>query len=112
MAIPKKGTRALLAHPCRVAFRWLAFQQGPSVSCRRVLLLLLGMRAASVVAVSARVVVGYHDVFSRRDPLVAVALPVAMVLRRVRRARQDLARLGCFRGLGWHVGDPAHRTFW
>ncbi|MQL76284.1 hypothetical protein Taro_008673 [Colocasia esculenta] len=31
---------------------WLAFQQGPSVSCRRVLLLLLGARAMSVVAVS------------------------------------------------------------
>ncbi|MQL83133.1 hypothetical protein Taro_015628 [Colocasia esculenta] len=44
MALPKKGTHALLAHPCRVAFRWLAFQQGPSV-----LPLLLGVRASSVV---------------------------------------------------------------
>ncbi|MQL94107.1 hypothetical protein Taro_026759 [Colocasia esculenta] len=32
--------------------RWLAFQQGPSVSCRRVSLLLLGARAASMVASS------------------------------------------------------------
>ncbi|MQL70631.1 hypothetical protein Taro_002937 [Colocasia esculenta] len=31
--------------------RWLAFQQGLSVSCRRVLLLLLGARAANVVAI-------------------------------------------------------------
>ncbi|MQM16188.1 hypothetical protein Taro_049141, partial [Colocasia esculenta] len=30
--------------------RWLALQQGPSVSCRRALLLLLGVRASSVVA--------------------------------------------------------------
>ncbi|MQL70894.1 hypothetical protein Taro_003196, partial [Colocasia esculenta] len=36
----------------RDSLSWLAFQQGPSVSCRRVLLLLLGARAASVVAVS------------------------------------------------------------
>ncbi|MQM00116.1 hypothetical protein Taro_032846, partial [Colocasia esculenta] len=34
MVVPKKGTRALLARLCRVL--WLAFQQGPSVSCRRV----------------------------------------------------------------------------
>ncbi|MQM00945.1 hypothetical protein Taro_033690 [Colocasia esculenta] len=46
MAVPKKGTRALLTRPCVVAVRWLAFQQGPSV-----LLLLLGVHAASVVAV-------------------------------------------------------------
>ncbi|MQM18098.1 hypothetical protein Taro_051083 [Colocasia esculenta] len=39
--------------------RWLAFQQGPSLSCRRVLLLLVGVRAASVVVVSARAVVGF-----------------------------------------------------
>ncbi|MQM20001.1 hypothetical protein Taro_053016 [Colocasia esculenta] len=50
MVVPKKGTRALLARPCRVVFRWLAFQQGPSVSYRRVLLLLLAAHAASVVA--------------------------------------------------------------
>ncbi|MQM19129.1 hypothetical protein Taro_052129 [Colocasia esculenta] len=37
MAVPKKGTSTLLARPCRVAFR-------------RVLLLLLGTRAASEVA--------------------------------------------------------------
>ncbi|MQM17925.1 hypothetical protein Taro_050908 [Colocasia esculenta] len=61
MSVPKKGTRALLARPCRVAVRWLAFQQGPSVSCRRVLLLLLGEHAScasSVVAVFARAMVG------------------------------------------------------
>ncbi|MQL95426.1 hypothetical protein Taro_028095 [Colocasia esculenta] len=50
MVVPKKGTSTLLARPCRVAFRWLAFSQGPSVSCRRVLLLLLGARAVSEVA--------------------------------------------------------------
>ncbi|MQM19952.1 hypothetical protein Taro_052965 [Colocasia esculenta] len=38
---------------------WLAFQQGPSVSCRRVLLLLPGVRAASMVAVFARAAVGF-----------------------------------------------------
>ncbi|MQL72181.1 hypothetical protein Taro_004502, partial [Colocasia esculenta] len=37
----------------------LAFQQGLSVSCRRVLLLLLGARAASVVAVFAQAAVGF-----------------------------------------------------
>ncbi|MQM22485.1 hypothetical protein Taro_055538 [Colocasia esculenta] len=52
MVVPKKGTRALLARPCRVAVRWLAFQQGSSVICRRVLLLLLGAHASSVVVVS------------------------------------------------------------
>ncbi|MQL75354.1 hypothetical protein Taro_007729 [Colocasia esculenta] len=36
------------AHPPTLS-RWLAFQQGPSVSCRRMLLLLMGARAASVV---------------------------------------------------------------
>ncbi|MQL88674.1 hypothetical protein Taro_021234 [Colocasia esculenta] len=59
MAVPKKGSSTLMSRPCRVAFRraiglccrWLAFQQGPSVSCRRALLLLLGARAANVVAV-------------------------------------------------------------
>ncbi|MQL87852.1 hypothetical protein Taro_020401 [Colocasia esculenta] len=50
MVVPKKGTSTLLARPCRVSIRWLAFQQGPSMSCRRVLLLLLGVRAASEVA--------------------------------------------------------------
>ncbi|MQM17442.1 hypothetical protein Taro_050414 [Colocasia esculenta] len=54
MVVPKKGTSTLLARPCRVAFRWLDFQQGPSV-----LLLLLGARAASVVAVFARAAVGF-----------------------------------------------------
>ncbi|MQL88605.1 hypothetical protein Taro_021169 [Colocasia esculenta] len=39
--------------------RWLAFQQGPGVSCRRVLLLLLGARAVSVVAIFTRAVVGF-----------------------------------------------------
>ncbi|MQM17926.1 hypothetical protein Taro_050907 [Colocasia esculenta] len=67
MVVPKKGTRALLARPCRVdvrckqlilCCRWLAFQQGPSVSCRRVLLLILGARASSAVAVFARAAVG------------------------------------------------------
>ncbi|MQM19918.1 hypothetical protein Taro_052930 [Colocasia esculenta] len=67
MVVPKKGTRALLARLCRVALkwafglccRWLSFQQGLSVSCRRVLLLLLGAHAASVVAVFARDAVGF-----------------------------------------------------
>ncbi|MQL90552.1 hypothetical protein Taro_023145 [Colocasia esculenta] len=54
MAVPKKGTSTLLARPCRVVVRWLASQQGPCVSCRRVLLLLLVARAASMVAVFAR----------------------------------------------------------
>ncbi|MQL91328.1 hypothetical protein Taro_023938, partial [Colocasia esculenta] len=45
------------AHPPTL-FRWLAFQQGLGVSCRRVLLLLLGARAASVVAIFARAAVG------------------------------------------------------
>ncbi|MQM01326.1 hypothetical protein Taro_034091 [Colocasia esculenta] len=39
------------AHPPTL-FRWQAFQQGPSVSCKRVLLLWLGARVASVVVVS------------------------------------------------------------
>ncbi|MQL80198.1 hypothetical protein Taro_012628, partial [Colocasia esculenta] len=38
---------------------WLVFQQGPSVSCRRVLLLLLGARATSVVILFARAAVGF-----------------------------------------------------
>ncbi|MQM07023.1 hypothetical protein Taro_039856 [Colocasia esculenta] len=59
MAVLKKGTSALLARPCRVAIRWLAFQQGPSVSCRRVLLLLLGAHAASVVAISLVLRLGF-----------------------------------------------------
>ncbi|MQL85288.1 hypothetical protein Taro_017802 [Colocasia esculenta] len=46
------------AHPPTL-FRWLAFQQGPSVSCRRLLLLLLGAHAASVVAVFVRAAVGF-----------------------------------------------------
>ncbi|MQL90316.1 hypothetical protein Taro_022906 [Colocasia esculenta] len=50
--------RELLCHGECVP-RWLAFQQGPSVSCRRVLLMLLGARAASVVAIFARAVVGF-----------------------------------------------------
>ncbi|MQM23242.1 hypothetical protein Taro_056305 [Colocasia esculenta] len=60
MAVPKKGTSTLLARPCRVLLgkhlvlccRWLDLQQGPSVSFRRVLRLLLGARAVSVVVVS------------------------------------------------------------
>ncbi|MQL68759.1 hypothetical protein Taro_001070, partial [Colocasia esculenta] len=39
--------------------RWLAFQQGPSVSYRRVLLLLLGARMTSVVIWFARAAVGF-----------------------------------------------------
>ncbi|MQM16346.1 hypothetical protein Taro_049305 [Colocasia esculenta] len=39
--------------------RWLAFQQGSGVSCRRVLLLLMGACAASVVDVFARAAVGF-----------------------------------------------------
>ncbi|MQL84527.1 hypothetical protein Taro_017036 [Colocasia esculenta] len=38
---------------------WLAFQQGPSVSYKRVLLLLLSARAASVVAIFAHAAVGF-----------------------------------------------------
>ncbi|MQL93004.1 hypothetical protein Taro_025630 [Colocasia esculenta] len=59
MDVPKKGTRALLAHSCRVDFRWLAFQQGPSVNRRRALLLLLGAHAASVVASSLMLCLGF-----------------------------------------------------
>ncbi|MQM01217.1 hypothetical protein Taro_033968 [Colocasia esculenta] len=47
MAVPKKGTRALLARPCRVML-------GSEYE-----LLLLGARAASVVAIFARAVVGF-----------------------------------------------------
>ncbi|MQL94292.1 hypothetical protein Taro_026948, partial [Colocasia esculenta] len=48
--------------------------------------------------------------------LVAVGLTVAMVSRWLRRVRQDLVCLGCFRGHGWRVGvcpraECAHRTF-
>ncbi|MQL72340.1 hypothetical protein Taro_004674 [Colocasia esculenta] len=61
--------------------RWLTFQQGPCVSYRRVLLLLLGARAMSVVAVFARAVVGFilglhiRVVMSRRlrEPTCGVA---------------------------------------
>ncbi|MQL71353.1 hypothetical protein Taro_003677 [Colocasia esculenta] len=35
--------------------------------------------------------------------LVAVALTIAMISRRLRRARQDLVCLGCFRGHDWRV---------
>ncbi|MQM04467.1 hypothetical protein Taro_037264 [Colocasia esculenta] len=63
---------------------WLAFQQGPSVSCRRVLLLLLGVRAASVVVVSAHAVVGF--VFGLR---VRVG-----VLRRLREPTCGVAFIG------------------
>ncbi|MQL99699.1 hypothetical protein Taro_032432 [Colocasia esculenta] len=59
MAVPKKGASTLLACPCRVLVRWLAFQQGLSVSCRRALMLLLCARATSVVAVFARVAVRF-----------------------------------------------------
>ncbi|MQL69157.1 hypothetical protein Taro_001453 [Colocasia esculenta] len=52
MAVPKKCTSTLLACPCRVTARWLAFQQGSSVSSKRVLRLLLGAHAMSVVASS------------------------------------------------------------
>ncbi|MQL94519.1 hypothetical protein Taro_027171, partial [Colocasia esculenta] len=38
---------------------WLAFQKGLSVSCRRVLLLLLGARATSVVVRFARAAIGF-----------------------------------------------------
>ncbi|MQM15291.1 hypothetical protein Taro_048233 [Colocasia esculenta] len=50
---------------------WLAFQQGSGVSCRRVLLLLLGARVASVVAVFARAVVGF-----------VLGLPIRVVVSR------------------------------
>ncbi|MQM20313.1 hypothetical protein Taro_053332, partial [Colocasia esculenta] len=64
MVVPKKGTSTMLARPCRVVLSWLAFQQGPGVSCKRVLLLLLGVRAASVVAIfahaAAEFIVGLH----------------------------------------------------
>ncbi|MQM20855.1 hypothetical protein Taro_053884 [Colocasia esculenta] len=89
MVVPKKGTSTLLACPCRVllgehlalCFRWLAFQQGPSVSCRRVLPMFLGARAASVVVVFARAAVGFilslhiHVGVSRRlrEPTCGVA---------------------------------------
>ncbi|MQM22415.1 hypothetical protein Taro_055467 [Colocasia esculenta] len=59
-----------------------------------------------------------HDALSRCDlGLVAVALTVAMISRWLRRARQDLVCLGCFRGHGWHVGvcpraGCALGTFW
>ncbi|MQL83983.1 hypothetical protein Taro_016482 [Colocasia esculenta] len=43
----------------RDSLSWLAFQQGPGVSCRRVLLLLLSARAASVVVVFAHAAVGF-----------------------------------------------------
>ncbi|MQM00255.1 hypothetical protein Taro_032988 [Colocasia esculenta] len=59
MVVPKKGTSTLLARPCRVAIRWLAFHPGPGVSCRRVLLLLLGAHAVSMVSIFARAVVGF-----------------------------------------------------
>ncbi|MQL95128.1 hypothetical protein Taro_027793 [Colocasia esculenta] len=67
---------------------WLAFQQGPSVSCRRVLLLLLGARATSVVAVFARATVGFvlglsvHVGVSRRlrEPACGVAFTGAGLL--------------------------------
>ncbi|MQM06421.1 hypothetical protein Taro_039245 [Colocasia esculenta] len=61
---------------------------------------------------------GCRGALSRRDlGPVAVALAVAMVLRRLRRVQQDLVCLGCFRGHGWHVGvcpraGCALRTFW
>ncbi|MQL97761.1 hypothetical protein Taro_030457 [Colocasia esculenta] len=35
--------------------------------------------------------------------LVAVALTIALVSQRLRRARQDLVCLECFRGHGWRV---------
>ncbi|MQL82582.1 hypothetical protein Taro_015059 [Colocasia esculenta] len=59
MAVPKKGTRALLAHPCVVAVRWLALQHGPSV-----LLLLLGVCAASEVAVSLVLWLGLSSAYA------------------------------------------------
>ncbi|MQM13262.1 hypothetical protein Taro_046188 [Colocasia esculenta] len=59
-----------------------------------------------------------HGALSRRDlGLVAVALTIAMVSRRLRRAQQNLVCLGCFRGHGWRVGvcpraECALSTFW
>ncbi|MQL92815.1 hypothetical protein Taro_025447 [Colocasia esculenta] len=64
MAVPKKGTPALLARSCRVAVRWLVFQQGLGVSCKRVLLLLPGARTTSMVVRFASAVVGF--IFSLR----------------------------------------------
>ncbi|MQL91812.1 hypothetical protein Taro_024423 [Colocasia esculenta] len=46
----------------------------------------------------------YRDLLPHRDlALVAVALPVALPSRRLRRAREHLVCLGCFRGRSWHV---------
>ncbi|MQM18069.1 hypothetical protein Taro_051054, partial [Colocasia esculenta] len=61
MAVPKKGTNTLLARPCRVAVRWLAFQKGLGVSYRRALLLLLGAHASSVVAGSRVLRLDHED---------------------------------------------------
>ncbi|MQL81239.1 hypothetical protein Taro_013687, partial [Colocasia esculenta] len=47
---------------------------------------------------------GCHDASARCDLLVAVALPVALLSRWLRRARQDLACLGWFHGHIWGVG--------
>ncbi|MQL88615.1 hypothetical protein Taro_021180, partial [Colocasia esculenta] len=72
-----------------VRLAWLAFQQGPSVSYRRVLLLLLGVRAASMVVVFARAAVGFvlglriQVVVSRRlwEPTCGVAFTVGVFAR-------------------------------
>ncbi|MQM08476.1 hypothetical protein Taro_041333, partial [Colocasia esculenta] len=73
-------------------FRWLAFQQGPSVSCRRVLLLLLGARATSVVAIFARAAVGF-----------VLGLRVCLGLsRRLREPTCDVA----FTGVGLWSAEP------
>ncbi|MQL79130.1 hypothetical protein Taro_011566 [Colocasia esculenta] len=53
MAVPKTGTSMLLAHPCIVSIRVRVSAAG---EC---LLLLLGARAASVVAIFARAAVGF-----------------------------------------------------
>ncbi|MQL67877.1 hypothetical protein Taro_000178 [Colocasia esculenta] len=51
------GIRALGTN--EIGNEWLAFQQGLGVSCRRVLLLLLGARAASVVDIFTRAMIGF-----------------------------------------------------
>ncbi|MQM22009.1 hypothetical protein Taro_055056 [Colocasia esculenta] len=70
MVFPKNGTRALLAHPCRVAFS-------------EHLVLITGARAVNVVAVFARAAVGFviglrvHVGVSRRlrEPTLRVVWP-------------------------------------
>ncbi|MQM20103.1 hypothetical protein Taro_053118, partial [Colocasia esculenta] len=57
--------------------------------------------------VSIRAALSRHDL-----GLVAVALTVAMISRRLMRVRQDLVCLGCFRGHGWRVGMCPRAECW